>query len=187
MDGMSGKKTRHFYNNLLQFPNSRYLEIGTWKGSSVCSAMYENSALVVCMDNFSEFNGPRTQFLHNFEKYRGKNNARFIDSDCFSAERHLLPQFNMFLYDGDHTELSHYRALSRFVNQMDTAFVFVVDDWNWKCVQLGTLKAIEDLQLEVLFSKEILSSKSKETDRDTTGWWNGMYVAVLQKSCLAAS
>lgn len=31
IDGMSGKKTRHFYNNLLNIEDARYLEIGTWK------------------------------------------------------------------------------------------------------------------------------------------------------------
>jgi hypothetical protein len=27
--GMTGEKTRHFYNNLLNVPNARYLEIGS--------------------------------------------------------------------------------------------------------------------------------------------------------------
>ena len=30
MDGMSGKKTRHFYNNICSMKDARYLEIGTW-------------------------------------------------------------------------------------------------------------------------------------------------------------
>jgi hypothetical protein len=29
IEGMSGTKTRHFYNNLLTTENARYLEIGT--------------------------------------------------------------------------------------------------------------------------------------------------------------
>ena len=68
MDGMSGTKTRHFYNNLLNTEDARYLEIGTWKGSSVCSAMCGNKAKVVCIDNWSEFGGPKAEFLVNFEK-----------------------------------------------------------------------------------------------------------------------
>jgi len=55
MQGMSGIKTRHFYNNLLNTEDARYLEIGTWKGSSVCSAMCGNKAKVICIDNWSEF------------------------------------------------------------------------------------------------------------------------------------
>jgi hypothetical protein len=50
MEGMSGQNTRHFYNNLLSKEDSRYLEIGTWKGSSVCSGMCGNKAKVVCIE-----------------------------------------------------------------------------------------------------------------------------------------
>ena len=49
LDGMSGTKTRHFYNNLLNTDDARYLEIGVWKGSSTCSAMYKNKANVICI------------------------------------------------------------------------------------------------------------------------------------------
>ena len=59
MDGMSGTKTRHFYNNLLNFQDARYLEIGTWKGSSVCSAMCGNKGTIVCIDNWCQFGGPK--------------------------------------------------------------------------------------------------------------------------------
>ena len=72
MDGMSRTNTRHFYNNLLNSDDARYLEIGTWKGSSVCSAMCNNQAKVICIDNWSEFGGPKSEFLVNFEKFKGK-------------------------------------------------------------------------------------------------------------------
>jgi hypothetical protein len=86
MQGMSGIKTRHFYNNLLNRDDARYLEIGTWKGSSVCSAMCENKATVVCIDNWSEFDGPKNEFLINFNTYKGENDARFIEQDCFTVD-----------------------------------------------------------------------------------------------------
>ena len=91
MEGMTGTKTRHFYNNLLNKEGARYLEVGTWKGSSVCSAMCENNATVVCIDNWSEFGGPMEEFLVNFNKYKGTNNARFIEQDCFKVDTDLLP------------------------------------------------------------------------------------------------
>jgi len=78
MDGMSGTKTRHFYNNLLNTADARYLEIGTYKGSSVCSAMCNNKAKVVCIDNWSEFGGPKNEFLYNFNRFKGENDAMFI-------------------------------------------------------------------------------------------------------------
>jgi hypothetical protein len=92
MDGMSGKMTRHFYNNILNFQDARYLEIGTWKGSSVCSAMYGNNAKVCCIDNWSQFGCPKIEFLMNIEKFKGVNEVSYIEQDCFSVDLSNLPK-----------------------------------------------------------------------------------------------
>jgi hypothetical protein len=128
MDGMSGTKTRHFYNNLLTIEGSRYLEIGTWKGSSVCSAMCGNSGSVVCIDNWSEFGGPKSEFLENFERYKGDNDAKYIESDCFQLDVSTIGKFNIYMYDGNHTYDSHYKSLSYFIDALDDEFILIVDD-----------------------------------------------------------
>ncbi len=184
MEGMTGKMTRHFYNNLLNIDDARYLEIGTWKGSSVCSAMCNNKAKVVCIDNWSEFGGPKDEFLHNFEKFKGDNDAIFIESDCYKVDVSLLPKFNIYMYDGNHTEESHYRALLHYYNCLDDIFIFIVDDWNWRHVRDGTMHSISKLNLKILYEKEIRltwdnSHSPGQLGKDT--WWNGIYVAILQK------
>ena len=184
MEGMSGKKTRHFYNNLLSMKDARYLEIGTWKGSSVCSAMCGNKAKVVCIDNWSEFGGPKYEFLINFYKYKGENDATFIEQDCYKVDVSLLPKFNIYMYDGNHSKESHYKALVHYYNCLDDLFIFIVDDWNWKDVREGTLDSIKKLNLNILYEKEIrLTNDDSHTPqplaRET--WHNGIYVAILQK------
>jgi hypothetical protein len=184
MEGMSGTKTRHFYNNLLNTEDSRYLEIGTWKGSSVCSAMCGNKAKVVCIDNWSEFGGPKSEFLVNFEKFKGENQAIFIENDCYKVDVSKLPKFNIYMYDGNHTNESHYKALLHYYNCLDDVFIFIVDDWNWKNVRDGTLNSIEKLKLKILYEKEIRltwdnSHTPQPQAKDT--WWNGIYVAILKK------
>ena len=184
IEGMTGTKTRHFYNNLLNTEDARYLEIGTWKGSSVCSAMYGNKAKVVCIDNWSEFGGPKSDFLTNFEKFKGDNDATFIENDCFTLDISSLPKFNIFMYDGDHATESHYNALLHYYDCLDDTFIFIADDWNWECVRDGTINSIQKLNLKVLYEKEIrLTSDNSHTpyplSKDT--WWNGIYVSVLQK------
>jgi len=186
MDGMSGTKTRHFYNNLLNIEDARYLEIGTWKGSSVCSAMCENKATVVCIDNWSEFGGPKSEFLENFKKFKGVNNATFIENDCFQVDISILPKFNIYMYDGNHTNESHYMALLHYYKCLDDTFIFIVDDWNWKDVRDGTFNSIEKLKLNILYEIEL-----RTTDDGThavwgspeqRAWHNGIYVAILQKT-----
>lgn len=182
MEGMSGTKTRHFYNNLLSLEDSRYLEIGTWKGSSVCSAMCGNKAKVLCIDDWSQFSGPKAEFLTSFEKYKGENDARFIESNCFNIDTNSIGKFNIYMYDGDHSYESHYKALTHFINCLDQTFVFIVDDWNWLQVRNGTLDAIRDLKLNVLWEKQIRLTNDNSVTKDTEGWWNGIAVFVLDKN-----
>lgn len=181
MDGMSGTKTRHFYNNLLTIEGSRYLEIGTWKGSSVCSAMCGNSGSVVCIDNWSEFGGPKSEFLENFERYKGDNDAKYIESDCFQLDVSTIGKFNIYMYDGNHTYDSHYKSLSYFIDALDDEFILIVDDWNWDDVQRATIDSIKDLNLKVLWNKEIKLNNKGATTYDKDGWWNGISVFLIKK------
>jgi len=184
MEGMTGTKTRHFYNNLLNRPDARYLEIGTWKGSSVCSAMCGNRARVLCIDNWSEFGGPKEDFLRNFNKYKGDNTANFIESDCYKVDTTKLPKFNIYLYDGNHTKDSHYNALVHYYNCLDDIFIFIVDDWNWQAVRDGTYDSFKKLNLTRLYEKEIrLTQDDSHTPQPLASetWHNGIYVAILQK------
>ena len=69
LEGMSGKKYRHFINNLINFvPNCKYLEIGCWKGSTLCSALYNNNVIAYTVDNWGEFGGPKVEFQNNVKK-----------------------------------------------------------------------------------------------------------------------
>lgn len=186
MEGMSGIKTRHFYNNLLNRDDARYLEIGTWKGSSVCSAMCGNHAKVVCIDNWSQFGGPKSEFIQNFKKYKGDNYAIFIEKDCYQVDVESLPSFNIYMYDGEHSKENHGRALTHFYDCLDNTFIFIVDDWNWRHVREGTLESFDHLKLKTLYSKEI---RTTYDDRDVIfgspaqkAWHNGIFVAVLQKT-----
>lgn len=184
MEGMSGTKTRHFYNNLLSIPDARYLEIGTWKGSSVCSAMCGNKAKVTCIDNWSEFGGPKNEFLMNFEKFKGENEASFIENDCYSVDVYKLPKINMYMYDGNHTNENHYKALLHYYNCLDDIFIFIVDDWNWKEVRDGTMTSIQKLNLKVLYEKEVRLTWDNSVTPEpelSKNWWNGIYIAILQK------
>jgi len=176
IEGMSGKKTRHFYNNIVNCEDARYLEVGTWMGSSVCAAMCGNKARVVCIDNWSEFGGPKEQFLVNFNAHIGENDANFIEHDCFKVDVSSLPKFNIYMYDGNHTNESHYNALIHYYNCLDDTFIFMVDDWNWPDVRQYTYESFKKLNLNVLYEREV-----RTANMDSNTWWNGIFVGILQK------
>jgi hypothetical protein len=190
MDGMTGKCTRHFYNNLLDLSDARYLEIGTWMGSSVCSAMYGNKAKVVCVDNWAEFDGQKDDFLRNFEKFKGENDATFIEKDCFKIDVSELPKFNIYLYDGNHTTESHRKALTHFVDCLDDIFIYVVDDWyqygglypawdGYIFARAGTFDGAVEANLELIDQWQIEPSTFGKSCAED--WWNGCYVAIFKK------
>lgn len=187
IEGMTGEKTRHLYNNLLNFHDARYLEIGTWTGSSVCSAMFNNKATIVCVDNWSEFDGRnvRLKFFNNIEQFKGQNTLRFIEDDCFVINTKDLPKFNIYLYDGGHRYEDHFRALSHFVNCLDDIFIFIVDDWNWSWIRRATFDSIKANRLKIIWKHEIILTKNDEhtpeiESRET--WWNGIGVFLLENS-----
>ena len=199
MGGMTGIKTRHFYNNLVNMQDARYLEIGVWTGSSVSSAMCGNKAKIVCMDNFSEFAETlniKKIFLNNFNRYKGKNNATFIEGDCFNYDVSKLPKFNIYLFDANHEEESHYKALVHYYECLDDIFIYIVDDWNFKDVRDGTYRSFKKLNLKIIYDREVrLTWDDEHTYKfyENLGyekfgknlgyntWHNGIYVAVLQK------
>jgi hypothetical protein len=185
MKGMTGTKTRHFYNNLLTLKDARYLEIGVWLGSSTCSALYNNNALIYCIDNFLEFGGTKDIFLNNFNKHIGNNKAVFIESDCFKLDISILPKFNIFMFDGYHNYDSHYNALKYYITCLDDIFIFIVDDWNWEKVRKPTYDSIKDLNLTILFEKQVRHTYDDSVTPEptlSTEWWNGIYIAVLKKN-----
>lgn len=179
LDGMSSSKIRHFLNNIVDINDARYLEIGTWKGSTVCSALYNNQPeLAVAMDNFSEFNGPREEFKQNIQKYITCNNFHFFDVDCFQFDlSQISQQFNIYLYDGEHSESSHELALSYYYNKLENTFIYLCDDWNDKSVAAGTRKAFSNLNLKVIREWTMPASYNG----DKTNWWNGFYISLIQK------
>ncbi len=195
IEGMTGKITKRFYNNLLELENTRYLEIGCYKGSSTCSAMYRNKANIVCIDSWHDFllnehhnrvssTGPINDFLSNINKYKGENNITFYNEDCFKIDISKLGKFNVYLYDGDHSYESQYNALKYYIDSMDDIFVYIVDDWNDEPVRSGTFDAIRDLKLENVWNHTVrLTFNNTHTPPDIAHetWWNGCYMCILKK------
>src|SRR5271167_4709882 len=77
--GMSGRKYRYFINNLIEpFPAPRYLEVGSWAGSTLCSAIYGNDVDAVAIDNWSQFGRPSEHFLRHLSLFKGAARVSFL-------------------------------------------------------------------------------------------------------------
>jgi hypothetical protein len=177
MVGMSGIKSRHLYNNIANFDDCRYLEIGSYKGSTACAALCNNKIkLFFCIDNWCEFGNNKDEFLNNIYNYLDNNNAYYLENDCFTYDlTNFKIKLNVYLYDGNSSYKSLYKALEYYYDVLENTFIYIVNDWRTDDIKNGTLNAIKDLNLKIIHKIEIVSNKNK------TEYHNGLFVAVLQK------
>ena len=195
IDGMSGKNYRYFINTLVRaVPDPRYLEIGSWLGSTLCSAVHGNKVTAYAIDNWSEFGGPKEKFLANLQKFLTlEAHATFIESDFRTVDYSRIPEkFNIYLFDGPHEEEDQYRGLASPLPCLADQFVFIVDDWNWRRVRTGTLAAIGHCGLTVLYAAQIRTTHDDLSPphllpvkdfREVRNfeWHNGYFISVLEK------
>lgn len=193
MEGMSGVKFRHFINNLIsQISNPRYLEIGAWTGSTFCSAINRNRVNAYCIDNWSQFSGPKEIFFNNLNLCLSEMHS--IDSESSSIivnEKDFrevvysdIGKYNIYFFDGPHEEQDQYDGVTFAYPALDNTFIFICDDWNWTGPQNGTIRAFKDLQIETIFSIEIKTTLDKiypSSDRQNSDWHNGYFIAVCKK------
>ncbi len=186
MVGMSGKNYRLLINNLVgSMPGARYLEVGSWAGSTACSAMEGNRVTVVCIDNWSEFGGPKDVFLANVGFCASDNiSFAFIESDFRAVNYAGIGKFNIYLFDGPHSQQDQYDGVALALPALDDQFIFIVDDWNWPAVRDGTRAAIAAARLNVLYSIEIRTTQDDShaaVAQQDSDWHNGYFIAVISK------
>ena len=188
IDGMSGRRYRIFANALLRrVPEPRYLEVGVWAGSTLCSAIAGNAIRAVAVDNWSLFGGPRARFLENLARFGTSSEVRFIESDFRAIAFEDQGRFNVYLFDGPHTEADQYDGLALALPALDSEFIFMVDDWNWAEVRAGTRRAIERLGLEEIHTIEVRTTADDTHpphcgfEAKMTDWHNGCFISVLRK------
>lgn len=185
MEGMSGFKNRHLYNNLCSLGYLTYVEVGTWKGSSFLSAMYHNNVEGICIDNWSEFGGPKNEFLSNVGLHLTKENIRIIDKDCWSITSEDLPKpIDIYLYDGPHTFEDHRKAITHYSKFFSEYVIIIIDDWmcDWADVKSGTMAGFAESNLTILFKCEIpLVNTNLHHQRGDT-FWNGCGIFICSRA-----
>jgi hypothetical protein len=186
IEGMSGRKYRHFANNLIRLIHDpAYLEIGSWAGSTLCASIAGNRLRALAVDNWSAFGGPVATFFANLARFSSVDTrVSVLFEDFRSVDYRQFGPFNVFLFDGPHTYQDHRDALAQAFDALTDEFVFIVDDWNWLPVRSGTWQSIQDRNLDVLLAIEVRTS-----DDETHGfpggkdseWHNGCLISVLRK------
>lgn len=201
MEGYSGMKTRILYNELcsLKLPDRKteYFEVGSWKGSTAIASLVNNSHVHgTCIDNWSQFDGPKDEFLGNLKRFGVEPDV--IEADFFSWDPSVLSnKIDIYLYDGPHDYEQHYEGIRHIWPMLNDNSIIIVDDWNWTRVREATLKALSDLDANVvqkfeiqhtsdgshtpLFAGNDITTGKRCVGPAWTEFWNGCAVFVIKK------
>jgi hypothetical protein len=119
IEGCSSPKIRHLLNNLVT-SEDRYLEIGSFKGSTSIAALYPNECSeYFLIDNYSQFDialgsdKTKEEFLNNFKRIIGHPPKNFINQGSFDINpaEFNVKDINVYLYDGQHDRPCQKAAL----------------------------------------------------------------------------
>jgi hypothetical protein len=182
VEGYTSPKVCRLLNGLCRLPDVTYLEIGVHLGKTFLSSQLGNRSRATCIDNWSLMGDLRAQFEANLKHYLpthklGKQ-INLIESNCFLVELEKIWQpVNVYFYDGAHDRDSQYLAFTHFNSIFAGRFVAIVDDCNWAEPREETKRAFKDLHYNVLKDWDLPGVYNG----DQKGWWNRLYVAVVEK------
>lgn len=191
IESMSGIKYKKFINSLIfEVGKTKYLEIGTWTGSTACSAMWQNNVDCYLVDNWEQFNpqgNVKSLFFEHTERVTQRSpDAKFTfeENDFRKINYGNIGKYNVYFFDGPHEEQDQYDGVVYAQPALEDEFIFICDDWNWNQVRSGTAQAFSDLNLKIEYSLEIrttLDGTTPEVVYETSDWHNGYFIASCKK------
>jgi predicted O-methyltransferase YrrM len=152
-------------------PGEAYVEVGTFRGTSLVAAMLGNEGTFVALDNWSFTEGSREQLDANLARYG--LDAEMIEGDAFETLRSgRLERYTIgaYYYDNGHEyeqQLDGLRLVEPYL--ADTALL-IVDDTDWERVE----RAVDDYLAADSRATEIFRAEGK--DRGHPEWGEGMRV-----------
>jgi hypothetical protein len=153
-------------------PARAFVNVGVWNGFTFLAAMAANEERTCLgVDNFSEFGGPKQQFLERFVSRRTPSH-RFFDQDYvdfFAAG--LDRPLGVYLYDGEHSYENQYRGLMIADPFYAEDAIVLVDDTNLDRAHEATLQFTQDSRLEW----EVVFDRRTAAGRHPT-FWNGLMI-----------
>lgn len=189
VEGMSTPRVCNLLNDLVasMAPGESYLEIGTWKGLTLCSAAYGNTdKRCIACDKF-RFYGKWTGFGFQVKRALTRNVQRYAPESAKVTFHHmtsqqlfelgLVPdQIKVYFYDGDHTYEGTKHGVVAAAPMLCEESYLLMDDWNDEVIQQATFDGFKEAGLEVLWMREL-----EGENRTQDGWWNGLGVFHLKR------
>lgn len=194
VEGMISVKKQRLLNLAYSHlpPNEAYLELGTWQGKSLISAMRGNLPRpTFACDDFSEWQStkgqdihPRDAFMMNLRRYELDQHVTFYDEPfqkIFTPEKLPLP-IGVYFYDAAHDEQNQYLGIKLAEPFLADEALVLVDDWRFAPDSQSYAKAgTERAMAESSHRWKLLYNLPARYNGDRAMWWNGVGVFEFRK------
>ncbi len=149
-----------------------YVEVGTYRGTSLIAAMLGNAGEFVALDNWSMGDGSREQLDLNLARF-GLTGAAIVEGDAFETLRSDALEgrtIGVYYYDNGHEYEQQLDGMRLIEAYLASPALVIVDDTDWERVE----RAVDDYLEQQPRATEILSLDGK--DRGAPQWWEGMRI-----------
>lgn len=112
-------------------PGTAFVNVGVWHGFSYLAGIAANpDRPCVAIDNFSQFGGPKAEFLARFDGLKSPlHTFHEMDYEDYFATTHRGP-IGFYIYDGEHSYRNQLRGLEAAEPFFADGCVVLVDDTN---------------------------------------------------------
>jgi hypothetical protein len=157
-------------------PDTAFVNVGVWHGFSFLCGLINNPVRkCIGIDNFSEFGGPRVEFLKRFENFKGSNHE-FYDMDYLEYFSKIHKEsIGFYIYDGNHSKENQFNGLLTAEPFFADNCLILIDDINWPEPMEGTNEFIKQSR----HSYEVIAEQRTSHNCHPT-YWNG--IMLLKKS-----
>jgi hypothetical protein len=139
--GMSTLANAYIIHELTKYldPGEAYLNVGVWKGFTFLAGVLNRECTSIGVDNFSEFGGPKDEFLANYELHRHpRSTFHEMDYVEYLAKVHDGP-IGFYFYDGEHSYENQFKSLEIAEPFLSRNAIILVDDTNHPPARNATL------------------------------------------------
>src|SRR3989440_7863735 len=150
-----------------------YVEVGTYRGTSLIAAMLDNDGEFVAIDNWSLGDGSREQLDRNLARFGFAGRAELVEGDAFETLRSgrlERRRVGVYYYDNGHEYEQQLDGMRLIEAYLTSPALVIVDDTDWERVE----QAVEDYLAQQPRATEMLRIDGKE--RGAPQWWEGMRV-----------
>jgi len=150
--------------------DTAFVNVGVWHGYTfLCGVVGNPDKKCIGVDNFSEFDGPREEFLERFENHKNKNHLFYdMDYQKYFSEKHKGP-IGFYIYDGNHSKENQFNGLQVAEPFFSKDCLILIDDINWASVMEGT----EEFIKQSSHTYEVIAEQPTIHNYHPT-FWNGI-------------